>query len=104
MSLDVQAALTVPTARPRVGSSWKSSGTRRCSARDPNRPGIARVLEQSRKRNGSLTCGVVVLKLDRLIRSVQDLGSLCDVLRRLYDLDETSNLDLEELANRTSEA
>lgn len=47
------------------------------SARDLNRPAIARVLELARKHNGSRTCDeVVVLKLDRLTRTVKDLGTV----------------------------
>ncbi len=54
------------------------------SARDLHRPGIARILELARRRNGSRSCDmVVVLKLDRLTRSVKDLGTLMDEFRRL---------------------
>ncbi len=53
------------------------------SARDLNRPGIQRVLELARKRNGARVADVVVLKLDRLTRSVKDLGPLMDEFKRL---------------------
>ncbi len=54
------------------------------SARDLHRPGIQRVLELARKRNGARVADVlVVLKLDRLTRSVKDLGNLMDEFKRL---------------------
>jgi hypothetical protein len=75
VSLDVQAARIRAYCKTKGWALLEIIRDEGRSARDLNRPGIARVLELARKRNGSRTCDVVVvLKLDRLTRSVKDLG------------------------------
>jgi len=45
------------------------------SAKDLNRPGMQKILEECRKKRFDV---VVILKLDRLTRSVKDLGYLVE--------------------------
>jgi DNA invertase Pin-like site-specific DNA recombinase len=84
MSLGVQAARIRAYCEAKGRAVLEIIRDEGRAARDLNRPGFARVLKLSRKRNGSRTCDVVVvLKLDRLTRSAKDLGTLMDEFRRL---------------------
>lgn len=46
------------------------------SGKDLKRPGIARLLEEAKKKKGRRFDGIVVVKLDRLTRSMKDLLTL----------------------------
>ena len=84
VSLDVQAERIRAYCQAKAWTLVEIIRDEGRSARDLNRPGIARVLEFARRRNGARVVEVVVvLKLDRLTRSVKDLGTLMDEFRRL---------------------
>ncbi len=84
VSLDVQASKIRAYCEAKGWALTEIIRDEGRSARDLNRPGIRRVREMARKRNGARVADVlVVLKLDRLTRSVKDLGTLMDEFRRL---------------------
>jgi DNA invertase Pin-like site-specific DNA recombinase len=63
------------------------------SAKNLNRPGLQSILEQIPKRNGKRGFdGLVVCKLDRLTRSVGDLG----YLNKLFDKNRVSFISIQE--------
>lgn len=69
------------------------------SAKDLNRPGIARLLEDVR---AGVVGTVVVLKLDRITRSVRDLGTMLDVFAKADAalVSVTESLDTKTAAGR----
>jgi site-specific DNA recombinase len=84
VSLDVQAARIRAYCEAKGWTLVEIFRDEGRSAKDLHRPGIQRALELARKRNGARVADVlVVLKLDRLTRSVKDLGTLMDEFRRL---------------------
>lgn len=84
VSLDVQAARIRAYCEAKGWTLVEIFRDEGRSAKDLHRPGVQRALELARKRNGARVADVlVVLKLDRLTRSVKDLGTLMEEFRRL---------------------